>query len=85
MEFFPHSDEFTSYRMTVDWMKKLCQYGGISMRRTEQDAPTLSEIKYLTDKTSLLEEELLGLVAQLQKVDVLKKKTGLLALKPQAI
>merc|ERR1719379_615365 len=41
MQFFPHKDEFVSYRLTVEWMKKFSDYAGIRMRRTEQEPATL--------------------------------------------
>lgn len=85
MQFFPHPDEFQSYRMTVDWMKKFCEYAGIRMRRTEQDPPTIAEIKFLTNKIGILEEEILGFVSQLQKIEVLKRTKGMASLKPAAI
>jgi hypothetical protein len=89
MQFFPHKDEFESYRLTVEWMHKFSDYAGIRMRRTEQDHPTLAEIALLIDKVSTLEEEISGLASQLQKVDTLKRKgavqKALHSLKPGAI
>jgi hypothetical protein len=85
MQFFPHSDEFESYRLTVAWMKQFCEYAGIRMRRTDQEPATIQEIKFLTSKVGLLEEEILGFVSQLQKVDALKSVKGVNTIKPAAI
>lgn len=87
---FPHKDEFESYRRTVEWMQKFCEYAGIRMRRTENIEPaTLTEINLLNDKVSYLEEEICGLASQLQRVSTLKQQSAVVkalhSLKPGAI
>jgi hypothetical protein len=68
MQLFPHSDEFASYKSAVAWMRGVSESTGLKMKRTEKLASTERDIEVLTEQVARLEEEILGLVLQLQKV-----------------
>lgn len=68
MRLFPDEDEYASYTHAVAWMKELSASTRLPLRRTEEEATTMWEIGALTEHVAKLEEEVVGLISQLDKV-----------------
>lgn len=68
MLLFPNSDEYESYVTARAWMKEVEATTGLKMKRTEAEQSSIREISVLTEKIGKMEEEILGLVSQLNCV-----------------
>jgi len=68
MDLFPsYLNSKEKYAVAADWMKRLSLETGVQMRRVQQKATTMFEIKVLTHKLCRLEEEGCGLAVQLRE------------------
>lgn len=68
MALFPGYDEYASYQKAVTWMRGLSEATGLAMRKCEEEASTEWEIGVLVEHVGKMEEEIIGLISQLQQV-----------------